>query len=152
MMIKNKRRTALLRIIGIILSVWLLLTLIWFAWSRIFFSGYCNEMKPNEFSNIITPRYYKNDEKYTYFVKYPDYLSTTGNLAVSVRNDEAVKAFLPVIAKQVNISEIYGICLAENTAALAVKRKCGIENLFAGSGSDQGAEREIVKNVWREME
>ena len=151
-MIKNKRRTALLRIIGIILSVWLLLTLIWFAWSRIFVSGYCNEMKPNEFSNIITPRYYKNDEKYTYFVKYPDYLSTTGNLAVSVRNDEAVKAFLPVIAKQVNISEIYGICLAENIASLAVMRKCGFENLFAGSGSYQGAEREIVKNVWREME
>ncbi len=27
---------------------------------------------------------------------------------------EAVKAFLPVIARQVNICEIYGICLAEN--------------------------------------
>lgn len=65
---------------------------------------------------------------------------------------EAVKAFLPVIAKQVNISEIYGICLAENTASLAVMRKCGFENLFAGSGSYQGAEREIVKNVWRKME
>ena len=62
---------------------------------------------------------------------------------------EAVKAFLPVIARQVNIREIYGICLAENEASLSVMRKCGFENLFAGKGLYQGAEREIVKNVWR---
>ena len=54
---------------------------------------------------------------------------------------EAVKEFLPVIAKQVNISEIYGICLAENEASLAVMRKCGFENLFTGIGLYQGAER-----------
>ena len=65
---------------------------------------------------------------------------------------EAVKAFLPVIARQVNIREIYGICLAENEASLSVMRKCGFENLFAGKGLYQGAEREIVKNVWRRME
>ena len=62
---------------------------------------------------------------------------------------EAVKAFLPVIAKQVNISEIYGICLAENKASLSVMRKCGFENVFTGIGSYQGNEREIVKTVWR---
>ena len=64
---------------------------------------------------------------------------------------EAVKAFLPVIAKQVNIGEIYGICLAENTASLAVMQKCGFENGFSGIGLYQGTEREIVKNVWRRM-
>ena len=62
---------------------------------------------------------------------------------------EAVKAFLPVIAEQAGLSEVYGICLAENKASLAVMRKCGFENLFAGIGSYQGAEREIFKNVWR---
>ena len=62
---------------------------------------------------------------------------------------EAVKAFLPVIARQVNISEVYGICLAENKASLAVMRKCGFENVFAGIGLYQGAEREIIKEVWR---
>lgn len=62
---------------------------------------------------------------------------------------EAVKAFLPVIAKQVNISEIYGICLAENKASLAVMRKCGFRNVFTGTGLYQGTKREIVKNVWR---
>ena len=65
---------------------------------------------------------------------------------------EAVNAFLPLIAKQVGISEVYGICLAENTASLAVMKKCGFENLFAGKGLYQGAECEIVKNVWRRME
>ena len=43
---------------------------------------------------------------------------------------ESVNAFLPVIAKRVGISEIYGICLAENTASLAVMRKCGFENVW----------------------
>ena len=47
---------------------------------------------------------------------------------------EAVNAFLPVIAKRAGISEIYGICLAENAASLAVMRKCGFENLFTGIG------------------
>ena len=65
---------------------------------------------------------------------------------------EAVKAFLPIIAKQVNISEIYGICLAENKASLSVMLKCGFENVFSGIGLYQGVEREIVKNVWRVKE
>lgn len=62
---------------------------------------------------------------------------------------EAVNAFLPVIARQVNLSEVLGICLAENKASLAVMRKCGFENIFTGIGLYQGADREIVKKVWR---
>lgn len=62
---------------------------------------------------------------------------------------EAVKAFLPVIARQVNIREIYGICLAENKASLAVMEKCGFRNVFTGIGLYHGVERKIVKNVWR---
>ena len=62
---------------------------------------------------------------------------------------EAVKAFLPVIAKQAGISEVFGICLAENKASLAVMRKCGFVNIFSGIGKYQGVDREIVKNLWR---
>ena len=65
---------------------------------------------------------------------------------------EAVKAFLPVIARQININEIYGICLAENKASLAVMRKCGFQNVFTGIGLYQGTDREIVKNVWRKIQ
>lgn len=62
---------------------------------------------------------------------------------------EAVTAFLPFIARQTNISEIYGICLDENKASIAVMKKCGFENVFTGIGLYQGAEREIVENVWK---
>lgn len=61
---------------------------------------------------------------------------------------EAAKAFLPVIAKQAGVSEIYGISLAGNKASHAVMKKCGFKTVFTGIGSYQGAEREIVKYVW----
>ena len=62
---------------------------------------------------------------------------------------EAVKAFLPVIARKVGVREIYGICLAGNKASLAVMKKCGFQIIFAGNGFYQGTEREIVKSVWK---
>ncbi len=62
---------------------------------------------------------------------------------------EAVEAFLPVIAKQAGISEVFGICLAENQASLAVMRKCGFENVFTGTDKYQGVDSNIVKNIWR---
>lgn len=62
---------------------------------------------------------------------------------------EAVKAFLPVISEQVEASEVYGICLEENKASQAVMRKCGFETIFRGIGEYQGADREIVKTIWR---
>lgn len=62
---------------------------------------------------------------------------------------EAVRAFLPVIAKQAGITEVFGICLVENKASLAVMKKCGFENVFTGIGKYQGIDREIARNVWR---
>ena len=62
---------------------------------------------------------------------------------------EAVKAFLPVIAKEVGLTEIYGICLADNVASLIVMERCGFENVFKGIDKYQGIDREIVRNVWR---
>lgn len=62
---------------------------------------------------------------------------------------EVVKAFLPVITKQAGLSEVYGICLAENKASHAVMRKCGFENVYTGIDKYQGTDREIVKNIWR---
>jgi len=62
---------------------------------------------------------------------------------------EAVKAFLPVIAEEAGLTEIYGICLAENAASHVVMERCGFENVFKGLGQYQYVEREIVRNVWR---
>ena len=38
---------------------------------------------------------------------------------------EAVKAFLPVMAKEIGIDEVHGICLSENEASKHVLRNCG---------------------------
>ena len=62
---------------------------------------------------------------------------------------EAVKAFLPVMAKKLNIKEIYGICLAENTASVRVLEKCGFTKIYQGPGNYQGKEAQIVKTVWK---
>lgn len=62
---------------------------------------------------------------------------------------EAVKAFLPAMAKKFNIKEVYGICHAENTASVRVLEKCGFVQVYQGSGNYQGKEAEIIKTVWR---
>lgn len=62
---------------------------------------------------------------------------------------EAITAFMPVIAKEKNVQEIYGICLAENTASIKVMEKCGFMNVYQGNAMYQGNEREVVKNVWK---
>jgi ribosomal-protein-alanine N-acetyltransferase len=56
---------------------------------------------------------------------------------------EAVIAFLPVIMKQLKISNIYGICLEENIASQRILDKCGFALEYAGLGNYQGVERLI---------
>ena len=58
---------------------------------------------------------------------------------------EAVKAFLPVIMDKLSLSEIAGICLAENKASVKVMERCGFQKRFEGVGPYQGEEREICK-------
>ena len=62
---------------------------------------------------------------------------------------EAVKAFLAVITEKLNIKEIYGICLAENTASVRVLEKCGFTKIYEGLGNYQGKKAQIVKSVWK---
>ena len=62
---------------------------------------------------------------------------------------EAVRAFLPIMAKNIGTREVYGICAAENAASLRVLEKSGFEMLYAGQGEYQGERREIVKRVWK---
>ena len=58
---------------------------------------------------------------------------------------EAVKAFIPVIAKKLNLKEVYGICLAENIASVHVLEKCGFTQIYKGMGKYQGKEAQIIK-------
>lgn len=62
---------------------------------------------------------------------------------------EAVKAFLPAMAKKLNLKEVYGICLAENTASMRVLEKCGFTQIYQGFGNYQGKENKIIKAIWK---
>ena len=62
---------------------------------------------------------------------------------------EAVKAFLPAMAKKLNIKEVYGICLAENLASVRVLEKCGFTQIYEGLGNYQGKEEQIIKTIWK---
>ncbi len=61
---------------------------------------------------------------------------------------EAVKAFLPVMAKRLGITEVYGIRLLENAASGRVLEKCGFQTFFTGEGSYHDGIYEISKAVW----
>ena len=62
---------------------------------------------------------------------------------------EAVKAFLPTMAKKLNIKDVYGICLAENLASVRVLEKCGFTQIYQGTGNYQGREVQIIKTIWK---
>ncbi|MBQ8833669.1 MAG: GNAT family N-acetyltransferase [Oscillospiraceae bacterium] len=58
---------------------------------------------------------------------------------------EAVKAFLPVIMPKLGITQIAGICLAENRGSVKVMEHCGFIKEFEGAGPYQGENRNICK-------
>ncbi len=62
---------------------------------------------------------------------------------------EAVSAFLPIIMEKLGISEVYGICLAENIASVRVLEKCGFKNVFIGEDEYQGETRSIIKKIYK---
>lgn len=72
-----------------------------------------------------------------------------GNYTKQGYATEAVKAFLPVIMKQIGIAEIAGICLAENKASVKVMERCGFTKLYEGIGNYQGQERLICRFVFK---
>ncbi|MDD6486959.1 MAG: GNAT family N-acetyltransferase [Spirochaetales bacterium] len=58
---------------------------------------------------------------------------------------EAVKAFIPVMTKKLNLNAVYGICLAENISSVRVLEKCGFTQIYKGMGNYQGKEAQIIK-------
>lgn len=62
---------------------------------------------------------------------------------------EAVKAFLPVIMKQLDINEMTGVCLADNLASAKVMERCGFIKTFAGDGNYQGEQRRICRYIFK---
>lgn len=62
---------------------------------------------------------------------------------------EAVSAFLPVMMDKLNLTEMTGVCLAENLASVKVMERCGFEKQFEGTGDYQGRERRVCRFVYR---
>ena len=62
---------------------------------------------------------------------------------------EAIKAFLPAMAQKLNLKEVYGICLVDNTASVRVLEKCGFTQIYKGLGNYQGKEAQIIKAIWK---
>lgn len=58
---------------------------------------------------------------------------------------EAVRAFLPVIMPKLGITQIAGICLADNKASVKVMERCGFAREFEGIGPYQGEARTICR-------
>jgi len=62
---------------------------------------------------------------------------------------EAVKAFLPFILEQLNISEIVGICHASNIASCKVMENCGFTLEYEGLGFYQRKIKKIRRYKYR---
>ena len=66
-----------------ILSLFILINISWYIWRMVKYESYSTGMEENFFSTWIVPRYIQTDtDGYDYSVKYPDYLSFTGNLSI----------------------------------------------------------------------
>ena len=71
------------RLLVLLLAAFALLNLIWFGWRQTAYAGFAEGMTRTETSSPLFPTYAcKDGDGFDYTVKYPDYLSLTGNLAV----------------------------------------------------------------------
>ena len=61
---------------------------------------------------------------------------------------EAVRAFLPVMMEKLYLTQVAGICDAQNAASLRVLEKCGFRRVFEGEGMYHGAITPIVKMMY----
>ena len=68
-----------------ILGIFLAFNVFWYIWRNVKYGPYIKGMRESEIPDWIVPRYYYvDDEGYDYSVKYPDYLSFTGNMSVGL--------------------------------------------------------------------
>ena len=74
-----------LKIVLAAAAVFVLYNVLWFAWSHVKYGEFSRGMEKAEFGSFVTPHYiYTDSDRYDYLVKYPDYLSFTGNMSVGL--------------------------------------------------------------------
>lgn len=62
---------------------------------------------------------------------------------------EALRAFVPLIMKQLGIKRIWGICRGDNTASCKVLEKCSFILEHKGFGNYKSEDHEICKYIYR---
>ena len=62
---------------------------------------------------------------------------------------EAVRAFLPVMMEKLSLTEVAGICDAENKASIRVLEKCGFARVFEGNAPYHGEIKPVVRTIYR---
>ncbi len=96
--------------------------IIWLTWSHIKYGKLSDGMEKGDFSSFVTPRYvYTDVDGYDYLVKYPDYLSFTGNMTVGSPTTEGnVFTDALIIWPKVSGGYDYGVLLYENDMEYAI--------------------------------
>lgn len=61
---------------------------------------------------------------------------------------EAVQAFLPVMMDRLELTQVAGICDAENVASIRVLEKCGFARVFEGEALYHGEMKLVVKMIY----
>lgn len=94
----------------------------WFAWSHIKYGKLSGGMEEMEISSFVTRRYsYTDAERFDYLVKYPDYLTFTGNLSVGMPvTDENVFTDALIIWPTLSGKYNFGVLLYEEGAEYTV--------------------------------
>ncbi len=79
---KTSIKKKLLIAFAVLIAVWLLVSVLWYIWREVTYSPYVENIEQNGYSDFLVPSYVVNVDNCSYSVKYPGYLSLTGNLGV----------------------------------------------------------------------
>ena len=105
-----------------ILVFFILINICWYAWRMEKYEVYNQGMEENAFSTWIVPRYaYTDVNGYDYSVKYPNYLSFTGNLCVGLptKDDYAFSDCL-IIWPRLFGGYDYGVILSKGDESFSI--------------------------------
>ncbi len=107
-----------MKIIDIVLVIFIILNVVWFGWRSATYRVFVLDgMEETESSTFIVPRYLlTTDDGYSYSIKYPNYLSTTGNLGLTLPSDynEALYTDSLIIWPKLDGSYEYGVILYDD--------------------------------------
>lgn len=114
--LKLPKHSKLFKLLVAIIPFLIILNIAWFSWRQSHYSRFTDDFNETPFSTIWVPRYSKSDpDGFDYSVKYPDWLTFTGNLAVGFTGTEEnpVTAAL-IIWPKLSGGYEYGVIISSN--------------------------------------